>query len=204
MSTIRKMSIVIQRKGFNMRIFSVFMMTSCLVCFSGNSAEAGSPVSQNNPTSVSNLSSTQIVNVLMTSSDCGKLVKFVMELDALPKAIKDQLLLSLPMQLDNMDELPLTNLTGTAIESRLRAGEMQWHGHGILLKQDIMTKGGRAAWALEKLLKEKLPAIEKGLSKQEIETRVKTIKDKVKQKLEASTSEQQSKMSAEKIVPVQK
>ena len=131
---------------------------------------------------VPQLSATHAVDELTTCNDFKKLDQLLQEWSAWPEATKQTLFPALSEQLGSLRELTLTNMEDVAVMGRVKTGKMKWHMHGLMVQQDIFTVGGRAAWALEHLLKTELPSIEAGLGQDELLKRVKTIKDKIKQK----------------------
>ena len=57
----------------------------------------------------------------------------------------------------------LTNGVDIVVPSRVRAGMME-AGGGTIVRQDVFTEGGRAAWVLERLLVVDLPEVSSGMS----------------------------------------
>ena len=76
----------------------------------------------------------------------------------LSAADQKQIVVELASRLRNTRELRLEHLDDTSIESRVRAGRMDFPGHGTMYKQDLFLENGRCAWALEEMLGRTLPS----------------------------------------------
>jgi hypothetical protein len=74
------------------------------------------------------------------------------------------------------------------IPYRLEKGELQFHGHGLVVSQDLFTMGGRAAWAIGKLLDEELPELNGGLTADEWANRADEIVGRVKEARKSQVS----------------
>jgi hypothetical protein len=124
---------------------------------------------------------TNALKELMACDDYKKLNDLPAAWSKLPASAKRILLLALSDKLTSTQELKLENIEDMVVMSRLQAGKMKWHMHGVILRQDVFMAGGRCAWAIEKVLGSKLPSIEADMEAKELEERVRTIKEKIKQ-----------------------
>ena len=82
-----------------------------------------------------------------------------------------RLIVALLRRLSSTKAVKLDNVADLAVKSRVKAKKMTFEGHGMLIDQDVFIEGGRSAWAVEQLLDCHLPAIEEGLSKEELSRR---------------------------------
>jgi hypothetical protein len=99
------------------------------------------------------------VQALMAERNFGRMRRLPAQWRATqPEAARKKLLVLLLHQLSSSRELPLENYADMFVPSRVEAGKMAFHGHGLLIDQDVFLENGRAAWAIEELLGCKLPA----------------------------------------------
>ena len=69
-----------------------------------------------------------------------------------------ELMKELVGQFSAKQEQELHNLTDNFILPR--ANLMKFQGHGMIIEHDIFIRGGKAAWAVQRMLNVRLPAIE--------------------------------------------
>jgi hypothetical protein len=70
---------------------------------------------------------------------------------------RKQILLELLHRLQNTREGRINNYGDMFVWSRVKAGKMEFPGHGLKLEQDILLENGRCAWAIEEIVGCHLP-----------------------------------------------
>ena len=70
---------------------------------------------------------------------------------------------------------------------RIDTGDLKFQGHGRVVRQDLFVAGGRAAWALSRLMDVDLPELNAGLTQEEWDRRAALIADQVKKFRAAAT-----------------
>jgi hypothetical protein len=66
------------------------------------------------------------------------------------------------------------------IVHRLLTGDLKWQGHGLVVRQDLFVTGGRAAWAISRLMDADVPELNAGLTPEQWEGRAAVIARQVK------------------------
>jgi hypothetical protein len=100
----------------------------------------------------------EAIRELLTIKDFAKLWQFPGKWRrALPGLTRKQFPLALLQGLRSAKGLNLDNYADLFIPSRVRSGKMAFHGHGLMVEQDLFLEGGRCAWAIEELLGIRLP-----------------------------------------------
>ena len=67
--------------------------------------------------------------------------------------------------LTDRSRVALRDTQDLIIPYRLDTGDLKFQGHGLVVRQDLFTTGGRAAWAISRLLEIDLPELNEGLTK---------------------------------------
>lgn len=98
----------------------------------------------------------------------------------LPKADRVRLVGLLAPALTSRKRVPLKEVEDLIIGYRWSTGDLEFQGHGWIVRQDVFTQGGRAAWAIEKLLDIELPELNEGLTFMEWAARVDDIAGLIK------------------------
>jgi len=92
------------------------------------------------------------------------LIQTVEAWSGLPKADRARLVEHLTPAVKDRRRVPLEEVQDLIIFYRLSTGDLTYQGHGGIVGQDLFITGGRAAWALEKLLDVELPELNEGLT----------------------------------------
>jgi hypothetical protein len=85
----------------------------------------------------------------------------------LPKADQAKLVGLLVPALTDVRHVGLRNTEDLGIPYRFRTGDLKPQGRGFGVHQDLFTAGGRAAWAISRLLETDLPELNGGLTADE-------------------------------------
>ncbi|HYT87227.1 MAG TPA: hypothetical protein VEL76_00775 [Gemmataceae bacterium] len=117
----------------------------------------------------------EAVRNLVTAEDFAELWRLPDKWKAtLPERTQQQLVMALLERLRSAKEVKLGNYADLFIPSRMRAGKMAFHGHGLMVEQDLFVESGRCAWAVEQLLGVSLPTFTEELlrNQQDLENQV--------------------------------
>ena len=98
----------------------------------------------------------------------------------LPAADRAQLVGLLIPALTDVRYVALRDTADLVIWYRLGKGEMKFQGHGWGIDQDLFTTGGRAAWAISRLMDTDLPELNAGLTADEWAKRAADIAKRAK------------------------
>ncbi len=107
--------------------------------------------------------------------------KFIERWQFLPKPCKIVLLETLACRLSSNKRIKLVNTEDMIIPSRLFSGDMQWPGHGYVIRQDLFVAGGKAAWAIAELIGTELPEVTEGQTKKERAAMAVKIEQRIKE-----------------------
>jgi hypothetical protein len=99
----------------------------------------------------------EAVGTLLGTEDFEKLRLLPRRWRDWPQEDQKKLIVELLKRLRSPRELRLVNYADMFVPSRVQAGKMAFHGHGLLLDQDVFLDNGRCAWAIEELLGCHLP-----------------------------------------------
>lgn len=131
------------------------------------------------PTSINSSMQQQIDNYL-TTDKWPALLHTVEAWSRLAKADRARLIELLAPSLTNCKRVPLYETADLIIPYRTDKGDLKFQGHGLVVRQDLFTIGGRAAWAIGKLLDVDLPELHGGLTIDEWNKRIIDIQARVK------------------------
>lgn len=98
----------------------------------------------------------------------------------LPKADRVRLAELLAPAVTNRKRMLLKEVEDLIIPYRVDKGDLTFHGHGLVVRQDLFTTGGRAAWAIARLLDTDLPELNEGLTADEWAARAADIAGRIK------------------------
>ncbi|MBT3291747.1 MAG: hypothetical protein HN380_30675 [Victivallales bacterium] len=119
------------------------------------------------------------LNVLFSATDIRPLADLIREWRRYAPPYREKTLQALASQLTSVTESRMTETGNMAILHRVVSGEMPFPARGTVIVQDIFIKGGRAAWAIEKLIGIQFPgslAITHELDNEVREARVAVIR----------------------------
>jgi hypothetical protein len=98
----------------------------------------------------------------------------------LPKADRGVLVGLLVPALTDVRHVGLQEPEDVMIAYRLARGDLKFQGHGHGVNQDLFTTGGRAAWAISRLMDKELPELNAGLTAEEWAKRAADIAKRAK------------------------
>lgn len=93
-----------------------------------------------------------IVKDFLALHDLGKSSVMITSWEKLPASQKLALVDELAKHLDARDKLLIFNTHDIVVRSRLITGEMTFGGHGQVTSHDFYIAGGKAAWAITRML----------------------------------------------------
>ncbi|HXG08322.1 MAG TPA: hypothetical protein VNK04_00885 [Gemmataceae bacterium] len=128
----------------------------------------------------------QQVNDYLTAEKWPVLFQTVEAWSRLPKVDRAKIVALLTPAIADCKRVPLQEVEDLIIPYRVAKGDLKFQGHGLVVRQDLFTAGGRAAWAIGRLLEVDLPELHGGLTVDEWNTRVADIASRIKK---ASKSE---------------
>jgi hypothetical protein len=132
---------------------------------------------------------TKQVAAYLASKQWPEVFRTVKAWSKLPKDDQTRLAELLTKSLIDRSPVQLRDTQDLIIPYRLARGELNDRGHGLVVCQDLFTVGGRAAWALSRLLETDLPYLNDGLTAEEWVKRVADITRRVApSKVDAKTS----------------
>lgn len=104
------------------------------------------------------------VSTYLATEKCPEVESAVEAWVRLPKADRANLAGLLVPALTDVRRVGLREPGDLFIAYRVRTGDLKFYGHGWAVKQDLFTTGGRAAWAISRLLDTDLPELNAGLT----------------------------------------
>jgi hypothetical protein len=111
---------------------------------------------------------TEQVSAYLATEQCPEVIRTAeKEWPRLPKADQARLIGLLVPALTNVRRVGLRDTADLIIPYRNYKGDLKWSGHGGVVRQDLFTTGGRAAWAISRLLDTDLPELNAGLTADE-------------------------------------
>ncbi|MCU0702403.1 MAG: hypothetical protein MUF18_00240 [Fimbriiglobus sp.] len=126
----------------------------------------------------------ELVKTYLAAEKYPAVSKTVKAWERLPKGDQLRLAELLVPSLTDCGRVSLKDPEDMIILYRLETGDLQYQGHGFAVKQDLFTVGGRAAWAIEKLLGDEMPELNGGLTGDEWARRAADIAKRVKEAVE--------------------
>ena len=82
--------------------------------------------------------------------------------------------------LTDVRRVGLRDTADLIISYRIDKGDLNFYGHGWIVRQDLFTTGGRAAWAISRLMDTDLPELNAGLTADEWAKRAADIAKRAK------------------------
>jgi len=122
------------------------------------------------------IASRKVVQTFFAETKYGRCVELTRAWRILPPSGKIGLLEALAESLTSRREAAFSDVSDMAVWHRVAAGRMKFDGMGVLLKQDVFIEGGRAAWAIERIIDVRLPAVTDELSDEKLRARVDVIR----------------------------
>src|SRR3954470_20283463 len=111
---------------------------------------------------------TEQVTAYLDTGQCPQVIRTgYNEWPRLPKADQARLVGLLVPALTEVRRIDLRDTADLIIPYRNDKGDLKQYGHGLVVKQDLFTAGGRAAWAISRLLDTDLPELNAGLTAEE-------------------------------------
>jgi hypothetical protein len=107
------------------------------------------------------------VAAYLTTEQCPEVTRAVEGWSRLPKADRASLMGLLVPALTDVRRIGLLDTADLIIQYRIDRGDLKFYGHGWIVSQDLFTTGGRAAWAVSRLLDTDLPELNAGLTADE-------------------------------------
>ena len=121
------------------------------------------------------------IAVVLSEPQWHLVLKAIGGWETLPRPVRVRLATALVPALHTTAFVRPTNTADLMVPYRLQTGELKHIGFGLLIRQDVFLSGGRAAFAISRLIgDEDLPVLDGGLAAGEWNKRALAIEAKVK------------------------
>jgi hypothetical protein len=120
------------------------------------------------------------VSIYLTHEQWDAVWKPVEAWVKLPVADRVKLVELLTPPLTDVRHVGLRDTADLIIWYRIDKGDLKFYGHGWGVQQDLFTTGGRAAWAISRLMDKDLPELNAGLTAEEWAKRAAEIAKRAK------------------------